>query len=75
MKKHRKIIAIQGDPLNSLNRKTDTTLLLALEAQKEDIKFIIMKQKILPFQMEKFILYVKKSFFLKKRKSFIRLKI
>jgi len=34
MKKHRKIIAIQGDPLNSLNRKTDTTLLLALEAQK-----------------------------------------
>ena len=71
MKKHRKIIAIQGDSLNSLNRNTDTTLLLALEAQKEDTKFIIMKQKISPFQMEKFILCVKKWFFLKKRKSFI----
>jgi len=38
MKKHRKIIAIQGDPLNSLNRKTDTTLLLALEAQRRGYK-------------------------------------
>ena len=34
MKKHRKNIAIQGDPLISLNATTDTTLLLALEAQK-----------------------------------------
>ena len=34
MKKHRKIIAIQGDPLSLLNRTTDTTILLALEAQK-----------------------------------------
>ena len=34
MKKHNKILAIQGDPLNLINRKTDTTLLLALEAQK-----------------------------------------
>ena len=37
MKKHRKNIAIQGDALNSLNSTTDTTLLLALEAQKKRI--------------------------------------
>jgi len=38
MKKHRKIIAIQGDSLNLLNRKTDTTLLLALEALNRGYK-------------------------------------
>ena len=37
MKKN-KIIAIQGDPLNTLNRTTDTTILLALEAQKRGYK-------------------------------------
>ena len=30
----KKIIAIQADQLNSINIKTDTTFLLALEAQK-----------------------------------------
>ena len=34
MKKYRKIIAIQGDPIQKINIKTDTTLLLALEAQR-----------------------------------------
>ena len=29
-----KIVAIQADALNSINVKTDTTLLIALEAQK-----------------------------------------
>ena len=29
-----KILAIQGDNLNKLNPKTDTTILLALEAQR-----------------------------------------
>ena len=30
MKKFRKIVAIQGDPIQAINVKTDTTLLLAL---------------------------------------------
>ena len=36
MKKYNKIIAIQGDPIQKINAKTDTTLLLALEAQKRN---------------------------------------
>ena len=31
-----KILVIQGDNLNKLNLKTDTTILLALEAQKRN---------------------------------------
>ena len=38
MKKRNKIIAIQGDPIQLINRKTDTTLLLALEAQRRSYK-------------------------------------
>ena len=34
MKKHNKIVVIQGDNIKKINPKTDTTLLLALEAQK-----------------------------------------
>jgi len=49
MKKHKKIIAIQGDPLNSLNRRTDTTLLLALEAQKRGYKIYYYETKNLTF--------------------------
>jgi len=56
MKKHKKIIAIQGDPIQSINRKTDTTLLLALELKEEVIKFIITKQRILLFLTIKFML-------------------
>ena len=34
MKKHEKIVVIQGDDIKKINPKTDTTLLLALEAQR-----------------------------------------
>ncbi len=34
MKINNKIVAIQGDPIETINVKTDTTLLLALEAQR-----------------------------------------
>jgi len=53
MKKHRKIIAIQGDPLNLLNRRTDTTLLLALEAQKRGYKIYYYETKNLTFSNNK----------------------
>ena len=38
MKKHNKIVAIQGDPIQKIIAKTDTTILLALEAQKRKYK-------------------------------------
>ena len=41
-----KILAIQGSNLNRINIKTDTTILLAAEGQKEVIKYIILNQKI-----------------------------
>ena len=50
MKKHNKILAIQGDPLNSINRKTDTTLLLALEAQRRKYKIYYYETKNVTFK-------------------------
>ena len=41
-----KIVAVQGNSLNQLNPKTDTTIFLALEAQKKNLKYFIMNQKI-----------------------------
>ena len=46
MIKKNKIVAIQADRLDSMNIKTDTTILLALEAQKEVLEFSVMKRKI-----------------------------
>ena len=34
MKKYNQIVVIQGDNIKKINPKTDTTLLLALEAQR-----------------------------------------
>ena len=53
MKKHNKIIAIQGDPIQSINRKTDTTLLLALEAQRRGYKIYYYETKNLTFSNNK----------------------
>ena len=41
-----KIIAIQGDHPSTLNPLTDTTVFLANEIQKKNIKFFVMSQKI-----------------------------
>ena len=49
MKKHNKIIAIQGDDIKKINAKTDTTLLLALEAQKRGYKIYYYQTKNLTF--------------------------
>ena len=49
MTKHKKIIAIQGDPIHLINQKTDTTLLLALEAQKRGYKIYYYETKNLTF--------------------------
>ena len=49
MIKGNKIIAIQGDHIRSINIKTDTTLLLALEAQKRGYKIYYYQTKNLTF--------------------------
>ena len=74
MKKHRKIIAIQGDPLNSLNRKTDTTLLLALEAQKRGYKIYYYETKNLTFSNRKIYSLCKEVVFFEKKKKFYSIK-
>ena len=49
MKKDNKIIAIQGDPVGQINIKTDSTLLLALEAQRRNYKIYYYETKNLTF--------------------------
>ena len=44
-----KILAIQGDSLDKLNPKTDTTILLALEAQRRDYKIYYYRTKNLTY--------------------------
>ena len=41
-----KIVAIQGNHPTTLNPKNDTSIFLAKEAQKKNIKFFIMILKI-----------------------------
>ena len=74
MKKHRKIIAIQGDSLNSLNRTTDTTLLLALEAQKRGYKIYYYETKNLTFSSGKIYSLCKEVIFLEKKNPIFPLK-
>ena len=47
-----KILAIQGDSLNKLNPKTDTTILLALEAQKRNYQIYYYKTKNLTYTLK-----------------------
>tara|TARA_B100000029_G_scaffold428744_1_gene438789 strand:+ start:3728 stop:4666 length:939 start_codon:yes stop_codon:yes gene_type:complete len=49
MKKHNKIVAIQGDDIKKINYETDTTLLLAVEAQKRGYKIYYYQTKNLTF--------------------------
>ena len=46
----KKILAIQADPLSSINIKTDTTFLLALEAQKLSFKIYWYETKNLSYE-------------------------
>ena len=59
MKKHKKIIAIQGDAIQTINSKTDTTLLLAMEAQKL-LVIILFTHQVKKLNLEK----MKKNFIL-----------
>jgi len=74
MKKINKIVAIQGDSLHLINRKTDTTLLLALEAQKRNYKIFYYQTKNLIFSKNKILAYCNEVEFYENKKNFYKIK-
>ena len=74
MKKIDKIVAIQGDPLHLINRKTDTTLLLALEAQRRNYKIYYYQTKNLIFSNNKIFAFCKEVEFDESKKKFYTIK-
>ena len=65
----KKIIAIQGDSIKKINNKTDTTFLLALEAQKRGYKIYWYETKDLNFISSKlFISATEVKFYENKKK-------
>ena len=75
MKKYSKIVVIQGDSINSINRKTDTTLLLALEAQRRGYKIYYYETKNLSFLNNKVYALCQEIELNEGKKNFILLKI
>ncbi len=74
MKRFNKIIAIQGDPFNLINIKTDTTLLLALEAQKRGYKIYYYETKNLTFSNNRVQALSKEIVFNENQKKFYTIK-
>ena len=74
MKKNNKIVAIQGDSLKQMNRKTDTTLLLALEAQKRNYQIFYYLAKNLKFSQNKIFAYGNYVNFYENKKDFYHIK-
>jgi len=70
MKRKNKIVAIQGDPINTLNPKTDTTLLLALEAQRRGYKIYYYETKSLTYENGKIHAFCNEVVFYENRKKF-----
>jgi len=74
MKKHKRIVAIQGDSLNLINRNTDTTLLLALEAQRRGYKIYYYETNNLTFLGNKIYALSKEVEFYENKKKFYIIK-
>jgi len=70
MKRKNKIVAIQGDPINTLNQKTDTTLLLALEAQRRGYRIYYYETKSLTFENGKVYSFCQEVVFYENRKKY-----
>jgi glutathione synthase len=82
MKKYKKIVVIQGDKIQTINPNTDTTLLLALEAQKRGYTIYYYETKNLSYtnktvyalaQEVKFNKNIKKFYSLKKSSKILNL--
>ena len=74
MKKNNKIVVIQGDALQTMNPKTDTTLLLALEAQKRNYKIYYYETKNLTFLNNDVYALSKEVEFKEDKKNFYSIK-
>ena len=74
MKNYNKIIAIQGDPIHKINVKTDTTLLLALEAQSRGYKIYYYETKNLTFSNNTVYALSEEVKFNKNKKNFYSIK-
>jgi glutathione synthase len=74
MKNYNKIIAIQGDPIHKINAKTDTTLLLALEAQSRGYKIYYYETKNLTFSNNTVYALSEEVKFNKNKKNFYSIK-
>ena len=69
---NKKILALQGDPLNSIAQETDTSLLLALEAQKRGYKIFYYETKDLSFINGKVFAEIKELKLFEKKKNFFK---
>jgi glutathione synthase len=74
MKKYKKIIAIQGDDIKKINVKTDTTLLLALEAQRRGYTIYYYETKNLTYSNKTVYALAKEVKFYKNKKIFYSFK-
>jgi glutathione synthase len=74
MKSYKKVIAIQGDPIQTINIKTDTTLLLALEAQRRGYTIYYYETKNLTFYNRIVYALAKEVKFNTKKKNFYIIK-
>ena len=73
MNKKTKIVVVQGDKLESINKVTDTTLLLALEAQKRGYKIYYYETKDLNYINGKVQAYIKELKLFEKNKKFYKI--
>ena len=69
-----KILAIQGDNLNMLNPKTDTTILFALEAQRRNYQIYYYRTKDLTYAENKITAKCYKISFRENIKKFYKIK-
>jgi len=69
-----KILAIQGDNLNKLNPKTDTTILFALEAQRRNYQIYYYRTKDLTYAENKITAKCYKISFRENIKKFYKIK-
>ena len=70
----KKILAIQANALNSINTITDTTLLLAREAQKRSYHIYWYQTKDLKFIKGQVYAEAKKVIFFENKKKFFKIR-
>jgi len=73
MSKKTKIVAIQGDKLKTINKDTDTSLMLALEAQRRGYKIYYYETENLNYINGKVQVYIKELKLFEKNKKFYKI--